>query len=187
VLELYTGYPANADQLFYDLKNGIVDSHSIETSEMISLLKSDYNERDIVQADKYYKQILENETLSCVWSGREIRSRENMHIDHMIPFSVLRNNDLWNLLPATIKENSNKKDKIPSSGLLANAGVKERIVDRWGDLYLRHGDQFRTEVQVALLGRTGFREKSWKNESYRRVSEMCHHMIEERGFEPWER
>ena len=72
--------------------------HPVSTSDMIALLKSDFNERDILQAKNYYAEILSNGELYCTWSGEKISN--DLHIDHMVPFIAFRNNDLWNLLPA---------------------------------------------------------------------------------------
>ncbi|WP_418887615.1 HNH endonuclease domain-containing protein [Leeuwenhoekiella marinoflava] len=40
-------------------------------------------------------------------------------MDHVIPFSVWKNNDLWNLLPAAAHINARKRDKIPAPELIA--------------------------------------------------------------------
>jgi len=155
----------------------------IKTSDMITLLESDFNERDILQAKNYYSNILENKTLQCVWTGRTISS--DLHIDHMIPFVALRNNDLWNLLPSKSDINIRKSDKIPSKDILSNKSIKERIIYYWENLLMNFPEQFRTEVQVSLLGRTLFRESTWKNNSYNQFILMCNHIIEDRGFDPW--
>jgi len=159
--------------------------NQIDTASMIALLKDEYNEREIQLANDYYKQILEKGSLECIWSGKRIRNRSDMHIDHMIPFSVLNNNDLWNLMPSTSAMNSKKKDKIPSPQLLERKDVKERIIDGWSELQRAHQGQFRSEIQLALLGNKVFREKTWKNASYENLIVMCHHMIDLRGLDPW--
>lgn len=159
--------------------------NQIDTAGMIALLKDEYNEREIQLANNYYKQILGKGSLECIWSGKRIRNRCDMHIDHMIPFSVLNNNDLWNLMPSTSAMNSKKKDKIPSPQLLKMKDVKERIVNGWSELHLAHQGQFKSEIQLALLGNKVFREKTWKNASYENLTAMCHHMIDLRGLNPW--
>jgi hypothetical protein len=37
-------------------------------------------------------------------------------VDHVIPFSLWRNHDLWNLLPAHPRRNHQKKDRLPARG-----------------------------------------------------------------------
>jgi hypothetical protein len=103
----------------------------------------------------------------------------------MIPFVALRNNDLWNLLPSKSDINIRKSDKIPSKELLYNKSIKERIIYYWENLLFSFPEQFKTEVQVSLLGKTLFRENTWKNNSYNQLISMCKHIIEDRGFDPW--
>jgi len=156
---------------------------AINTSDMISLLKSDFNERDILQARNFYSDLLKVEPLSCVWTGRMIR--KDLHIDHMVPFVAYRNNDLWNLLPALGTVNIKKSDRIPSSELLSTGGIRERIIGYWENLFARFADQFRSEIQVSLLGRHPFSMRSWQNDSYENLKGLCNHLIEDRGFEPF--
>jgi hypothetical protein len=155
----------------------------ITTSDMITLLNSDFNERDIIQAKNFYSDIIKRRTLHCVWSGRIII--RDLHIDHMIPFIALRNNDLWNLLPSKNDINIRKSDKIPSKEILNDKNIKERIIFYWENILSGFPEQFRSEIQVSLLGKTIFREKSWKNDSYEQLVSICNHIIEDRGFDPW--
>ncbi len=55
--------------------------------------------------------------LECVWSGRSLSER-SLAIDHVMPYSLWRNNDLWNLLPSHPKVNGDKSDKLPTRELL---------------------------------------------------------------------
>ena len=130
----------------------------ISTSEMISLLKSDFNEHDILQAKNYYSDMLKSEPLECVWTGNMIT--KDLHIDHMVPFVAYRNNDLWNLLPTLVGVNIRKSDRVPSDKILSVGAIRERIIGYWEILYREFADQFRTEMQVSLLGRKPFSNRS---------------------------
>jgi len=56
------------------------------------VLKSPITERDVAESKHIYRSILIKEgKVYCVWTGKQIKT---CHIDHMIPFSVWRNNDL---------------------------------------------------------------------------------------------
>ena len=71
-------------------------------------------ERDVGSAKSFYENLFKKEEyVECVWSGKPLRTMKSVHIDHLIPFSVWKNNDLWNLLPASNQVNMDKKDKIP--------------------------------------------------------------------------
>ncbi|MDB4517018.1 methyltransferase domain-containing protein, partial [Crocinitomicaceae bacterium] len=58
------------------------------------------------------RQVFEDLKLrECVWSGRDLR--RGFVVDHVLPFSLWRNNDLWNLLPAHPRVNGQKSDRLP--------------------------------------------------------------------------
>jgi hypothetical protein len=62
------------------------------------ILKSPITQREVEEAKKIYRSILKAEgKVYCVWTGKTISTYD---IDHLIPFSIWKNNDLWNLLPA---------------------------------------------------------------------------------------
>jgi CRISPR/Cas system Type II protein with McrA/HNH and RuvC-like nuclease domain len=104
-----------------------------------------------------------------------------MNIDHVIPFSVWKNNDLWNLLPALSKINSNKLDKIPSPEIIEKQ--KNHILEYWEIIYEHQSKRFQNEIQVALLGNHSF--ENWKNIGISQLQNRCTYLIENRGFEAW--
>ena len=80
-------------------------------SEVLDLLLKDPDpERNVSAARNLYTALKSPE---CVWTGRTISSN-SLDIDHAIPWSLWRDNSLWNLLPATSKANSAKSDKLPT-------------------------------------------------------------------------
>lgn len=143
------------------------------------VLKSPITLRDIKESKKLYKDILQKEgKVYCVWTGKNIL---NYDIDHMIPFSVWKNNDLWNLLPSDSRINNQKRDKIPSPEIVERQ--KNLILDYWGIIYESQSQRFQKEIQVALLGNHSF--ASWKNIGISQLQNSCNYLIENRGFEEW--
>ncbi|MDP7034864.1 MAG: HNH endonuclease domain-containing protein, partial [Planctomycetota bacterium] len=69
-------------------------------------------DRETRDARNVYEELPD---LQCTWTGRPITRFE---VDHLIPFSLWRNNDLWNLVPASPDANQKKRDKLPSRQLL---------------------------------------------------------------------
>ena len=55
------------------------------------------SDRDVNAARDTYKQ---QPALECVWTGTVLRP-DKFDVDHVIPFSLWHNNDLWNLVPAS--------------------------------------------------------------------------------------
>src|SRR3972149_5998133 len=102
-------------------------------------------ERDIETAQKAYAGLSD---LRCVWTGTVLRRFE---VDHLIPFSLWYNNDLWNLLPAARSVNQAKKDKLVSRPTLGSS--RDRIIHYWRLLRSLHEKRFELELRRSLLGR----------------------------------
>ncbi len=76
-------------------------------------------ERDTWNLREYYlRRTEEAHPLTCTWSGKLIHSRNTLRIDHLLPFSIRKNNNLWNLFPTLSSVNSSKSDRIPTPDLL---------------------------------------------------------------------
>lgn len=91
------------------------------------------------------RKLFQGKKVECVWTGREINQ---FAVDHMIPWSIWRNNDLWNLLPADPKVNGNKRDFLPSPRL-----VRDRFdsIKNYWEIYLEnHEELFRKQIERAL-------------------------------------
>jgi hypothetical protein len=145
-----------------------------------AVLESPITLRDIKDSKKLYKEILQKEgNVYCVWTGRKI---VDFDIDHLIPFSVWKNNDLWNLLPSDSKINNHKRDKIPTPEIIDRQ--KNLILDYWGIIFESQSKRFQKEIQVALLGNHSF--DSWRKNGILQLQNSCSYLIENRGFEGWE-
>ena len=144
------------------------------------VLKTPTTERDVLESKKLYRRIIEKRgAVHCVWTGKTISKYD---VDHVIPFSIWKNNDLWNLLPSNSTINRNKKkDKIPSPSLIEKQ--KDIILDYWDIIYKEESERFRKEFQTALLGNQPF--KNWRQNGIPKLKESCTYLIENRGFEEW--
>lgn len=143
------------------------------------VLKSPITARNIDESKRIYRDILKQEgKVHCVWTGKQLFSYD---IDHVIPFSVWKNNDLWNLLPSDAKINNQKRDRIPSPALIEKQ--KDLILNYWQIIQESQDQRFQREMQVALLGNRAF--SSWKESGLTQLQSSCHYLIENRGFEAW--
>lgn len=72
-----------------------------------------------------YRKILydEFESRTCFYCGKPLKA-DDIHVDHFIPWSFIKDDNLWNLVLSCPKCNLNKNDKLP------NVFFLERIVDR---------------------------------------------------------
>lgn len=87
--------------------------------------------------------------IHCVWSDRSLR-RRHYQVDHCFPWARWSNNDLWNLMPATLQANAAKSEKLPAAPLMQVA--RPRIISWWEHAYLlpEYQDQFFAEAEAAL-------------------------------------
>ncbi len=85
--------------------------------------------------------------IRSVWSGHPLQSYQ---VDHCLPFAYWPNNDLWNLLPASVQENGSKSDRVPSRPRLSNA--RAHILDWWQLAWSgeREQQQFFIEAHLSL-------------------------------------
>ncbi len=146
------------------------------------LLTLPVHERDIHPTAKFYKAFqLGQDGLYCVWTQKKLI--KHFEVDHLIPFSVWRNNNLWNLLPASRKANNQKRDKIPSVPLLERQ--KDQILYYWTRLFNDYPDRFSRELTFSLLGETAIKE-DWPSMAFESLVNNCIYLSEERGYEIWD-
>ena len=75
-----------------------------------------------------------------------------MDVDHILPYSVWFNNDLWNLLPTERNLNQKKKkDKIPTRELIESRA--EIIVDYWQKYEKAMPQLFSSQLALSLTGK----------------------------------
>ncbi|GAB1370197.1 hypothetical protein MASR1M45_02560 [Candidatus Kapaibacterium sp.] len=149
------------------------------TNILEEVLKNPITDRDVSTTKKILKNLInESGEIYCVWSGKKLI---NYDIDHIIPFSIWKNNDLWNLLPALPTINNQKKDKIPSPDLIEKQ--KDLILHYWGIINNYQQDRFVQEMKLSLLGFSNI--LNWKNESIFQLKNICYNLINTRGYEEW--
>ena len=97
---------------------------TVRISDVFALLvTTTLPERDVFLAREAYTGA---GNLECVWSGQRMRTFD---VDHAIPFSLWRDNSLWNLLPVLRTVNNRKRDKLPSGSLLNER--RDPIIHYW--------------------------------------------------------
>lgn len=144
------------------------------------LVESPVTERDSEVSKGLFDSLLQKlgET-ECVWTNERT---EKIQVDHIVPFAIWKNNDLWNLLPAVPKINNNKRDKIPTPRLIERQ--KGVILHYWELLDKSFETRFQKEIKISLLGNAN--SSNWRALAIDQLKESCHFLIEKRGFDPWE-
>ncbi|MEY4851880.1 MAG: hypothetical protein RIS99_275 [Bacteroidota bacterium] len=146
------------------------------------LLQSALVERQTASIRNFWSQKMKNgHSVFCTWSGEPIKKIEDLAIDHAIPFSVLFNNDYWNLVPAKNSVNSKKSDKILSKQQLSNS--KSRLLSIWKE-YLSTTELapiFLSQCQISLTKDTEISlEKLF--DKFLKINEG---FVDLRGMESW--
>jgi len=115
----------------------------------------------------------------CVWSGRALDGM--FDVDHAIPYSVWRNNDLWNLLPCDTKLNGQKRDHLPTSQLLLQR--RDRIIEYWQTYEKEAPDLFRPQVRRALGSTVSV--DNWETRAFAGLIENVERLAVARGIPRW--
>lgn len=85
--------------------------------------------------------------LRCVWTERPIQ-RSGYQVDHVIPYALWHNNDLWNLLPASTSANRAKSDKLPTRELMRKR--RPLVLDYWSASREAFPHRFAAEARAQL-------------------------------------
>ena len=143
------------------------------------VLKGPITERDVQESKKIYRAALKKEgKVYCVWTGNLLTKYD---VDHLIPFSVWKNNDLWNLLPSQPSTNNKKKDKIPSQDLIEKQS--DLILYYWQLISEYQPVRFQKEIRISLLGENT--NNDWQSVAIMQLQKSCDYLISSRGYEEW--
>ncbi len=118
----------------------------------------------------------------CVWSGRPIRA-SRFDMDHVIPFALWHNNDLWNLLPCHPEINNNKRDALPSNGLLHRR--RDEIIGCWEVLRESLSERFEREA-TGFCGNLPLQRNKWQIQLFSRLVEAVELTAFRRCVPRWE-
>lgn len=73
--------------------------------------------QSLAQQTKFWLKVLDTHPLRCLYSGQPL-TREDLSIDHFLPWTFMAHDELWNLVPAVASANSSKGDRIPADRYL---------------------------------------------------------------------
>ncbi len=119
--------------------------------------------------------------LGCVWTGRSLRN--GYEVDHVIPFAVWGNNDLWNLLPSHPRINLAKRDALPSRSLLLER--REVIVEYWQRYAQTPLFQPRFSHQIQRALGCHLSSPDWPRVAFAGLEEIIERTAVTRGLPRW--
>lgn len=154
-----------------------ISKKSIKPSQVIDLLlTSPISERNVYDIRQFY---LTEEYKECVWTGKKLKA--SFDVDHVIPFSLWRNNDLWNLLPCASSVNRKKSDMLPTRHLLMKR--RDIIIYYWRLLRKLNSSRFDYEV-TSTIGDTS--NTHWEKDMFNFVKEAVEITALQRNVQRWE-
>jgi hypothetical protein len=143
------------------------------------LLERPTSERDVSVAQSIYRG---ESDLQCVWTGERLQ-RGSLAVDHVIPFSLWFNNDLWNLLPTSRRVNSVKADRLVSRQSLLDS--RDRIIHCWELVRAQHEDRFETELRRSLIRAEAPAGGNWEIAAFAGLVENVETIAIQRGIYRW--
>lgn len=157
-------------------KTNSLNANQGTIKDIIEKLSSDTLE---IRETASIRKILGQEK-ECIWSGKELQG-SNYDVDHVLPFSVWFNNDLWNMLPTDrVLNQQKKKAKIPTRKLIEKRA--DVIMNYWSDYQQAMPLLFKSQVEVALIGRNVTEDKILDTA----IESLCNksdYLIHDRGHE----
>jgi len=152
---------------------------SIRASTAIDYLLMDADpERDVHAARTLYGEL---KAKHCVWSDALLGN--DFDVDHALPFSLWRNNDLWNLLPTHPKTNNSKRDGIPTQRLLHRR--RDAVLHYWGAMRQRYPRRFAREA-MTLVSEPVASSGNWERPLFAAFCEAIETTAVQRGCNRWE-
>lgn len=158
-------------------KTSALNKDQIHARDMIDKLSSEvFEERNT----NSIRGILNGEN-ECVWSGKKL-VRNAYDVDHVLPYSVWNNNDLWNMLPTNRDVNQRqKKTKIPSQKIIER---RADVIKLYWKLYMKEWPElFKSQVKIALIG-SG--TEVILDDMIESLCRKSHYLIVDRGHEKFE-
>mgnify|MGYP000283004436 CR=1 FL=1 len=115
--------------------------------DYLNALRWDDPTRSTSRIRQRVNDLMMSQDVLCCWSGKQLKPT-SFAVDHAFPFARWPNNDLWNLLPANTKVNSQKSDKLPTGIKLA--GSREFILEWWKQGWKHNQTEFFSQANLAL-------------------------------------
>ncbi len=115
--------------------------------DYLNALRWDDPTRSTSRIRQRVNDLMTSQDVLCCWSGKQLKPTR-FAVDHAFPFARWPNNDLWNLLPANTKVNSQKSDKLPTGMKLA--GSRDFILEWWKQGWQHNQTEFFSQANLAL-------------------------------------
>jgi SAM-dependent methyltransferase len=147
----------------------------IDVASVVGLLLDKEDIRSTAEARKIFSTL---PNLECVWTS--VSLKDDLEVDHVIPFDLWHNNDAWNLLPTSKATNRKKSNKLPSNELLRRQ--KDLIIGYWEILRNVEDVKFSKEAETLLV----LPVMNWQNTLFGQLSSSIEMTALQRGVGRWQ-
>ncbi|MBH8560756.1 hypothetical protein I8748_00785 [Nostoc sp. CENA67] len=89
------------------------------TPNVVNKLFMPQGRDSLVHQTQYWKTILQYQDIECIYSKIKL-DKDEISLDHYLPWSFVAHDQLWNLIPTTTSVNSSKSNNLPSEKYLQN-------------------------------------------------------------------
>lgn len=137
--------------------------------------------RSTALAAACYRPLAAAGRLRCLWSGRAL-SPSSLAVDHLIPWSRIHSNDLWNLVPSSAEVNLRKSDAVPTVECLERRA--DALFGAWRLLESKEPRLFRSEAERALMGRP-LGERGWETPLFDALGETLESVARQMSARRW--
>ena len=125
---------------------------NLTKSTIASAMVWEEQSRDHKVVKERARLLMDHSDLRCVWTEKKL-SKDDLDIDHCLPWSVWPCSNLWNLMPTHRSVNQyQKRNLLPSDELLQKS--QEKIIAWWEMAYTKArnslSNQFWIEAQSSL-------------------------------------
>ena len=129
--------------------------------------------------------------LRCIWTDRRLDA--DFEVDHAIPFALWQDSSLWNLFPCSRPANNQKRDRLPTNGLIRKR--QESIIETWRILSREFPARFPWEATAlskdVVLTRqpakgTSLLAPDWERTLFSSFVEAIEYTAAVRGADRWE-
>jgi SAM-dependent methyltransferase len=139
---------------------------TVDVGTVLDLLTRDLvAERNVRLSRDVFAGLNRERSLAFTWSSAPLRA--GFDIDHIIPYVMWHNNDLWNLVPAHPRVNNSKRDKLVVRDKLLER--RDFVIEAWKVQRERLAQRFDRDLSN-LLERPP-NPRNWELPAFNRLAE----------------
>lgn len=165
IYDYLTKYKYLVEKLnYYEWLKFLEKVNPLENSFGLATKLDESNKRSsLMKYRQYLEEIYHQE--ECFYCSKKL-VKDKVHVDHFIPWSYIKTDQLWNFVLSCEECNSKKSDKLPQNIYVENLIIRNDIIlKEYGDNFVNEEfsnyseEKFKTVFQAAI---SNGHESDWK-------------------------